>query len=565
MSSAGKFCIEVNFLTGRYVATFHNDRRQSEWPPHPARLFSALVATWADADRPDQSEQKALEWLEALKPPAVAASGAVARKVVSHFVPTNDATVLSSSWYDRNAETVRNLTEQLREELASSHGEFTKKADRIQKKLDKTRDVENQVTPTGTTPTLKAVQMFPDRRVKQERFFPSVTPDEARVTYLWDGSPPDGLGEVLNGMLGRVVRLGHSSSLVSCRLVQENPPAPSLVPDSTGNGVSLRNVRRGQLKELKRQYARHEGVSPRSLPYVDVRYRAVADTSPSEPQYEPDTIGDWIVFEFSRDCRALPSTRAVEIAAATRSAVFHYAEDPIPEEISGHRSDGTPTSLPHVAFVPIPYVGYEHADGRLLGIAISVPNVLSDASRQALFRAIGSWEREASPELMKLVLGSKGVVRMSRLRGPASAISLRPGVWHRPSHRWTSATPIALPKHPGQLGRGNAAVRAKAWKAAEDAVKKACTHVGLPEPLSLEVSFNSFISGARPATRFPVFTQNGRGGKEVRRQLVHASVTFDRPVSGPLMLGTGRFLGLGLMRPVKMSEADNPVADRSDG
>ena len=565
MSSAGKFCIEVNFLTGRYVATFHNDRRQSEWPPHPARLFSALVATWADADWPDQSEQKALEWLEALKPPAVAASGAVARKVVSHFVPTNDATVFSSSWYDRNAETVRNLTEQLREERASSHDELTKKAVRIRQKLDKTRDVEDQVTRTGTTNPDSAVRMFPDNRGKQERFFPSVTPDEARVTYLWDGSPPDGLGEVLNGMLGRVVRLGHSSSLVSCRLVQENPPAPSLVPDSTGNGVSLRNVRRGQLKELKRQYARHEGVSPRSLPYVDVRYRAVADTSPSEPRYEPDTIGDWIVFEFSRDCRALPSSRTAELATVMRSSIFHYAEDPIPEEVSGHRSDGSPTSLPHVAFVPIPYVGYEHADGRLLGIAVSVPKNLSEISRQALFHAIGSWEKKASSEFITLFLGSKGVVRMSRLRGPATIISLRPGVWHSSSRRWVSATPVALPKHPGQLGRGTQAARAKAWNAAEDAVRAACAHVGLPEPMSVEASFNPFISGARPATRFPVFSQNGRDGNEVRRQFVHVSVTFDRPVSGPLMLGTGRFLGLGLMRPVKMSEADNPVADRSGG
>ena len=85
MSTTEKFGIEVNFLTGRYVATFHNDRRQPEWPPHPARLFSALVATWADADEPDRSEREALEWLEAQGHPAIAASCAVPRKVVSHF------------------------------------------------------------------------------------------------------------------------------------------------------------------------------------------------------------------------------------------------------------------------------------------------------------------------------------------------------------------------------------------------------------------------------------------------------------------------------------------------
>ena len=36
--------IEFELLTGRYAATAHNDRSRAEWPPHPARIFSALVA-----------------------------------------------------------------------------------------------------------------------------------------------------------------------------------------------------------------------------------------------------------------------------------------------------------------------------------------------------------------------------------------------------------------------------------------------------------------------------------------------------------------------------------------
>ncbi len=89
------FGIEVNFLTGRFVATCHNDRRQPEWPPHPARLFSALVAAWADADEPDSAERAALKWLESQAPPGIAASEAVPRSVVSHFVPVNDATIIA--------------------------------------------------------------------------------------------------------------------------------------------------------------------------------------------------------------------------------------------------------------------------------------------------------------------------------------------------------------------------------------------------------------------------------------------------------------------------------------
>lgn len=44
------FAITIELLGGSYVATAYNDRDRGEWPPHPARLFSALVATWADGD-----------------------------------------------------------------------------------------------------------------------------------------------------------------------------------------------------------------------------------------------------------------------------------------------------------------------------------------------------------------------------------------------------------------------------------------------------------------------------------------------------------------------------------
>ena len=556
MSTTEKFGIEVNFLTGRYVATFHNDRRQPEWPPHPARLFSALVATWADADEPDRSEREALEWLEAQGHPAIAASCAVPRKVVSHFVPVNDASVFSRTLQERKAKRTYDLTDELHHELSASGGEVTKKVAQLQHKVAKEREVETQVSHAGNTNPSSAVQMLPDRRGKQERFFPSVTPDGARVTYLWHGPSPDGVGEVLDQLLRRVTRLGHSSSLVSCR-VAPDPSDATLVPGGDV-GESLRSVRPGQLAELERQFGRHRESRPRSLPYTDVRYRAIAETSQTEGLQEPDTAGDWIVFEFTHNSRAFPAMRAVELAKAMRSAVLHYAEDPIPEELSGHRPEGKPTAAPHVAFLPLPYTGFERADGRLLGIAVSVPTALREVARRALFRAIGTWESTATSQPLKLTLGSQGVIQLSRLRGPATLVSLRPEVWNRRSRRWVSATPIALPKHPGRLGGGTRTARAKAWALAQSAVVTACAHVGLPVPSAVQVSLSPFLTGARAVARFPAFSQSGRDGKPVRRQLVHASLTFEHPVAGPLMLGTGRFLGLGLMRPVPMEESGDP-------
>lgn len=558
MSTADRFGIEVNFLTGRYVATFHNHRKRSEWPPHPARLFSSLVATWADADHPDQAEREALEWLERQGAPAIDASPATPRKVVAHFVPVNDAAIVSRTLQERRATSLARLANQLRDEWTNSGGETTRNVVRIQRKMATARSVNAQVRDAGNTAPSSALEMFPEYRNKQERSFPSMTPHNARVTYLWDGRLPDGLRPAVDHLLQRVTRLGHSSSLVSCRLVSV-PLAPTYVPGEKGE--NLRIVRAGQLAALEQQFAVHAGVKPRSLPYANAHYQAVTGTGAELSLPWPNTAGEWIVFEFAPRSRFLPATRAVEVAMAMRAAIFHYAEDPIPEELSGHRHDGTPTTAAHVAFLPLPYAGYERADGRILGLAVSVPKALRDPARQTLYRAIGAWEKTTAGASLWLTLGSAGAIEMSRLRTPATLISLRPRSWHQPSRRWVSATPVALPRHPGRLNGGTGAARVKAWTEAEAAVTTACLHAGLPEPVTVEVGFSPFVAGARSATGYPPFRQKGRDGKLIRRQLVHAAVTFDRPVNGPLMLGAGRFMGLGLMRPAPMARPDDSRMD----
>ncbi|MGL4300752.1 MAG: type I-G CRISPR-associated protein Csb2, partial [Candidatus Neomicrothrix subdominans] len=91
------FAIRVDLLTDRYYATAFNDRQQGEWPPHPGRLFSAMVATWADGDPPLDAERQALLWLEGQAPPALRCDGpddVARREVATHFVPINDVSLL---------------------------------------------------------------------------------------------------------------------------------------------------------------------------------------------------------------------------------------------------------------------------------------------------------------------------------------------------------------------------------------------------------------------------------------------------------------------------------------
>ena len=500
-------------MTGRYVATCHNNRKQAEWPPHTARLFSALVSVWAE-DGQDGSERAALEWLENQRPPDITASTAVYRSKVLHFVPANDTTILgrSSMTEKRAAKAVRNV---------------------------------------GSTHPKTALALFPEGRAKHERFYPSVTPDVPRVTYVWDRSPQDDMAETLDGLLKRVTRLGHSSSLVSCRIVVD-PPAPNYTLSEYGN-VGIRSVRRGQLVALLSQYARHQGYKRRALPFEITMYKKTDEQPASGAKQKMS--GMWIVFRLEPGF--WPSTWAVSMAAAMRAAVLNRIKKPIPEEVSGLDSNCLPTKNSHLAFVILPFAGFAHADGGIRGVAVVLPHALSDTSRHMVFRAIADLEDACNADgapagsvrKVHLTVGGRKV-DLFRSIDPAPLKTLQYDTWTSPSSRWVSVTPISLPRHPGNLKRGSVAARARAWKEAESAVMLSCEHAGLPRPEEVVVSYDPFTKGAFPATQYPPFIQNGANGGTVRRELVHASLVFGSSVAGPLVLGTGRFLGLGLMRPV---------------
>jgi CRISPR-associated protein Csb2 len=56
------------------------------------------------------------------------------------------------------------------------------------------------------------------------------------------------------------------------------------------------------------------------------------------------------------------------------------------------------------------------------------------------------------------------------------------------------------------------------------------------------------LAGAAKAKHFPPFPPDP---DRPRRALVHARLEFDRAVEGPILLGAGRYVGLGLFQPVQ--------------
>ena len=268
------FALAVEFLTCRYVATMFSDRERAEWPPHPARLFSALVATHFDDPQPD--ERIALEWLEAQGPPCIAASVASERELYVTFVPVND----------RAAERDRRGSEPL------------------------------------------------ELRGRQPRTFPSVTPAEPRVTFVWpDAVPSAQTVEALDRLASRVVRLGHSSSLVSLR-VFDGPVEVNWRPDDHGR-LRLRTVRAGQLSDLEQRFSVHRETEPRVMP---AEFRRYTDRPVQVITFGPESIFsvDWLVLRRVGGPR-LSSPGTVGVARMVRKAIMSFVEDPIPESISGHR------------------------------------------------------------------------------------------------------------------------------------------------------------------------------------------------------------------------------------
>jgi len=180
--------IEVEFLLGRYFATDFRDETLPEWPPHPDRLFEALVAAHHDTFGIPE-EREAFAFIEMLGPPQIAAGESGTAERVVNFVPTN---------YEH---------------------------------------------PQSRSP-------HPDQRGKQPRSFPVQGPSTPTVHFIWPTAEPNSrTRELLSGLLDRVPSLGRSCSLVRARLTESVSPAV-WVPDDNGKDV-LRVFGQGRLQELE--------------------------------------------------------------------------------------------------------------------------------------------------------------------------------------------------------------------------------------------------------------------------------------------------------------------------
>lgn len=565
------FAIEVELLTGRYAATAHNDRGRAEWPPHPARFFSALVAAFHDAEKDDldeagreawKAEQEALLWLEQQGAPSLMVdpeSRVGRRQVQDVYVPVNDITVGKGTESFKTS--AQRAIDEAIQKVAKAEVKLNTEKSRNPPIVDRVAKAENALTKAKEQLTKKnealskgpaakdvaaAIALMPERRTRQVRTFPVVLPETPTFAFLWSTADPSPHRAALEQLCARVTRLGHSSSLVRCCVV-DCDLTPTLVPSDEGD-VVLRVVGPGQLERLDRAFAHHQGVLGRVHPALPQRYRSASKDTAPPPQAQSVFSTDWVIFERVGGSRPLAS-RTTDVASALRSALIeiHGARD-LPATLSGHSKSG-PTEQPHVAFVPLPFVGHEHADSAIMGCALVLPRDLPNNDREILLRLVAKWEKERADQRGNLMLaGGTLPPFLVRRVDISTKTALDPMRWCRASTQFLTATPIALDRNPGNLRSNQGGTARKAALEAQQNISDACLRVVGVRPSSVEVSLAPLLPGAQHVRDFRPWP--GRPGRTPRVR-VHADIRFEAPIGGPLLLGAGRYFGLGLCLPVE--------------
>jgi CRISPR-associated protein Csb2 len=241
----------------------------------------------------------------------------------------------------------------------------------------------------------------------------------------------------------------------------------------------------------------------------------------------PSVYTDVLVFQFSG---LRPQAQlAVRLTETFRSAVLRVAHGQAPQVLHGHDAPGRP----HVAFLALPDVGHEHAQGHLLGLAVAVPE-LPQPERTAVLRAVLGLRRPDVSGVVELSVPGLGMVELLYQPGLVRPWGASPQRWRRGSRRWVSVTPVVLDRYP------------KRPEQVVDEVRRCLRTVGLPDPVDVQVSIQPLLPGAarlRPSD----LPKQARG-----RRFLHVAVTFERQVSGPVLVGAGRYLGVGLFAPVAM-------------
>jgi CRISPR-associated protein Csb2 len=525
--------IGLDFLTGRCVAANVANRDQSEWPPHPGRVFMAMAAACFERGE-DQAEVAALKWLESIEdPPQIFASESTTRSLVKYYVPVNDKLTASKSLLQ-------------------------------------------------STPGLA--------RSKQERSYPTAIPLDPVVKFVWcNATEVDDHISALSNICSNVIRVGHSSSLVGAwaEVTESNDDLEfreghvawqpirgnsELRTRIAGDGEfeRLRSACNAaaidQFGELKATIESTKGAEQKEVKKVfESKFGQPFKSSLRAPEPTPPVLGLWQGYSradagdqneavegnyFNSELLILtkmdsPNLGIQDTLALTSrlrdAAMSHCPENPPPPWLGGHDADRTPTQQPHTAFVALPFVGMDYADGHVMGLALALPKEASPEDRGRLLGPLLVNDDGESHDV-ELKLGRLGTwtVRLEERAEPPR--SLRNTSWVGPNSTWASVTPVVLDKFP----KSSRVDERGSWEAeVRETIALSCNRAGLPRPVEIDLDTTSWHVGSprafgkqrRMRSRNAANEQTGSGdgfpplpsrkGKPSRPQ-IHVFLRFER-------------------------------------
>jgi len=231
-----------------------------------------------------------------------------------------------------------------------------------------------------------------------------------------------------------------------------------------------------------------------------------------------------------------PSITDVELVArGVRGAIMRHAEDARAPELSGHDASGAPLDGSHLGVCPIPaQVG--SASAATIGAVV----VRVSGRAQVVLGGLARWQRAG----MRLVLGRLGAWRLVWLDEASAGWRAMAAAIVGPSQRWVTLTPVALDRNPGNLFASDGEKRRAAWAHAEATIGEACVRAGLPRPVRVRASSEAWSAGVPRAGRFMPYPRDGR---KAGRVCVHAAIEFAEAVAGPVVVGAGRYFGMGTL------------------
>ncbi len=486
---SASLAITVYFLDGRYHGA-------GMWPPEPARLFQAFVAGAARGESLPPPAKEALLWLEKQSAPVIAAPPARRAKAVKRWVPNNDVDAVLCRRADGYAESVALV-----------------------------------------------------RTAKEDR--PWIFNPAEPLLYVWDtqSDPPESLFSVVEGLY----RLGHgidpAFASVECLQPEESisllnaypgvlyRPGPGLgsaVP-SSGTLSSLEGRHKAfgsRFKSDKNALAFRQPPKPRvsSVSYNPAPRRLLYQIR----SLDPNDNGGF---------RPIPLTRAAMLVdsllqqtAGRLAQVLPEHQGPIEQLLLG-KGRVRPKSHMRVRVIPLPSSGHPEVDPSIRRVLVDIPSVCPIAADDI------DWAFARLRPQGPVTLGLLDW-QLERFEGRDTVAEYLTGM----SRIWRTLTPVVLPEH--RRGRTGAERRSVIEAYAHQA-RQALRHAEVRQkPTEIRVQLEPFQRHASRADQFDVPVRNA-GGPVSTKRLMHMEIRFCELVEGPLLIGDGRFRGLGLFEPVR--------------